>query len=124
MSVVIATSPDDVLTDGYRILLVDLDQHQSKTVSDVLLDISYTGSIIIYNWKTGDDTSWLIDKKHKSNLILFNADSSNEQIVGYIAAQKNSHYFGYLKNLAGANTKAIYASEDLKDLLTLIFNQI
>jgi len=117
--VLVVTPPDDVVLDGFRLLLVDLDADQTKTVSDCLLKISSVTPVITYLWGANDNVDWLLDKKIKSDLIIFNANSQNELIVGYIAAQKNSHYFGTLKTLAMANAKAIYASEDCESLLKL-----
>jgi len=119
--VVVVTSPDDVLIDGYRILIVGLTSEQSKVISDTLLSIDYNDNVILYIWESGD-SDWLLDKKHKSNLIIFNADHDNQILVGYMAAQKNSHYFGYLKFLASVNAKSIYASEDVGQLLTNSLN--
>lgn len=118
--VLVVTSPDDVLIDAYRILVVGLNPDQSKILSDALLNVRYQGNVVLYLWE-GGGPEWLLDKKHKSNLIIFNADNENESLVGYMAAQKNSHYFGTLKFLSGANTRTIYSSEDLETLLTLIF---
>ena len=118
--VLVVTSPDDVLIDAYRILIVGLTPEQSKVVSDALLNVRYDGNVVLYLWE-GGSPEWLLDKKHKSDLIIFNANNENETLVGYMAAQKNSHYFGTLKFLSGANTKTIYSSEDLETLLTLIF---
>lgn len=119
---VVVTSPDDVHIDAYRILVAGLTPEQGKLISDVLLKIPYTGNVVLYYWE-GNDFQWLLDKKHKSDLIVFNAEYPNELFVGYMAAQKNAHYFGVLKFLSGANTKAIYSSEDLESLLTLILNK-
>jgi hypothetical protein len=121
--VLVVTSPDDVYIDAYRILVVGLTTEQSKIVSDALLKIPYTGNVVLYLWESYDP-QWLLDKKHKSDLIVFNADHENQLLVGYMAAQKNAHYFGILKFLNGANTKAIYSSEDLESLLTLILKQL
>lgn len=118
--VLVVTSPDDVLIDAYRILVVGLNPDQSKTLSDALLNVRYQGNVVLYLWE-GGGPEWLLDKKPKSDLIIFNADNENELLVGYMAAQKNSHYFGTLKFLSGANTRTIYSSEDLETLLTLIF---
>ena len=120
--VLVVTTPDDVIIDGFRLLLVDLDADQTKTISDSLLRISSDTSVITYMWGSNDDSYWLLDKKAKSDLIIFNANSRNELIVGYMAAQKNSHYFGTLKTLAQANAKAIYASEDCESLITFNLN--
>jgi hypothetical protein len=120
--VLVVTPPDDVMLDGFRLLLVDLNADQTKTVSDSLLNISSDITIITYLWTSKDSVDWLLDKKIKSNLIIFNADSQNDLIVGYIAAQKKSHYFGTLKSLGGANAKAIYASDDCESLITFNLN--
>jgi hypothetical protein len=120
--VLVVTTPDDVVLDGFRLLLVDLDADQTKTVSDCLLQISSAMTVITYLWAYNDDVDWLLDKKIKSDLIIFNANSQCELIVGYIAAQQKSHYFGTLKSLGRANAKAIYASEDCKSLITFNLN--
>lgn len=120
--VLIVTPPDDVSIDGFRLLLVDLDADQTKTISDSLLKISSNTTIITYLWTSNDNSNWLLDKKLKSNLIIFNANSQNDLIIGYMSAQKNSHYFGTLKTLAAVNSKAIYASEDCESLITLNLN--
>ena len=57
------------------------------------------------------------DKKHKSDIIIFNADSDNDIVVGYLAAQTNSYYFGNLKLLSTVNRSAIYNTDQLYDLL-------
>ena len=115
--VLIATSPDDVLVDGFRLLLVDLDSNQTKVLSDTLLSLKLETTVIVYLWAGTDPISWLLDKRAKANLIIFNADSANELIVGYMSAQKKSHYFGNLKLLAGANSSVLYALEDCTTLI-------
>ena len=115
--VVVATAPDDVLIDAFRLLLVDLNSVQSKTISDALLELSLDTNVVVYLWKSTDPMSWLLDKRSKANLIIFNADSTNDIIVGYMAAQKKSHYFGNLKLLSGANVANLYAMEDCVVLL-------
>jgi hypothetical protein len=115
--VIVATAPDDVLIDAFRLLLVDLNSVQSKTISDALLELSLDTNVVVYLWKSTDPMSWLLDKRSKANLIIFNADSTNDIIVGYMAAQKKSHYFGNLKLLSGANVANLYAMEDCVVLL-------
>jgi hypothetical protein len=115
--VIVATAPDDVLIDAFRLLLVDLNSVQSKTISDALLELSLDTNVVVYLWKSTDPVSWLLDKRSKANLIIFNADSTNDIIVGYMAAQKKSHYFGNLKLLSGANVANLYAMEDCVVLL-------
>jgi hypothetical protein len=105
--VILVTPPDDILIDGIRILLVDLNSEQTQLISDALNRLTGDTTIISYMWNSKDNIDWLLDKKLKSQLIIFNADSENEIIVGYMAAQKNSHYFGILRSLTAANNCAI-----------------
>ncbi len=121
--VLIATAPDDTLIDGFRLLTVDLDLEQSKIISDCLLEADLSETVILYNWKNLDDIDWLLDKKIKSNLIIFNADSQNQTLVGYMASQKNAYYLGTLKSLSLINNKAIYSRGDLTSLLNQNLNQ-
>ncbi len=115
--VIIATYPDDILIDGFRLLTFDLTVEQSKLISDSLLEANFSDTVILYNWKFGENIDWLLDKKNKSDVIIFNADSIDQTLVGYLAAQKNSYFMGTLKSLGSVNKKAIYSSEDLKTLL-------
>jgi len=116
--VILVTPPDDYLQDGLRILLVDLNVAQSQLVSDALNTINEFSTIIAYIWKAENSVDWLIDKKQKSQLIIFNADSDNHIVVGYMAAQKNSHYFGTLKSLGNVNNSAIYTTDQCGQLIT------
>ena len=61
--VLIATSPDDVLVDGFRLLLVDLDSNQTKVLSDTLLSLKLETTVIVYLWAGTDPISWLLDKR-------------------------------------------------------------
>lgn len=121
--VLIATAPDDTLVDGFRLLTVDLDVEQSKMISDSLLEVDFAETVILYNWKANDEIEWLLDKKAKSDLVIFNANSLNQTVAGYMAAQKNSFYIGTLKSLALANNRAIYSRGDLQILLNQNLNQ-
>jgi hypothetical protein len=62
-----------------------------------------------------------MDKVIKSDFILFNADSPNngatELIIGYIAAQPNSYYFGNLRDLNLVNKSVIYNSDQIINIL-------
>ena len=61
--VVVVTAPDDVLIDGFRLLLVDLNAEQTKIISDSLLNLKSQHDIITYLWSSNHDTDWLLDKK-------------------------------------------------------------
>jgi hypothetical protein len=117
--ILLVTAPDDSSIDGIRVLLVELTSDQSQIVSNALLTADTRYSIITYSWKMGDPIEWLLDKKTKSDIIIFNADvtSAVELIIGYIAAQPNSYYFGNLKSLAKANDSAIYTTDQILSLL-------
>lgn len=119
--ILIVTSPDDVALDGIRILAVNLTQEQGQIVSNALLQFdNFNITVTNYVWKTGNDPSWLIDKKFKSDIIIFNADDTNGTIVGYMAAQTKSYYFGTLKDLQLANNRTIYSVDDILLLLEKI----
>jgi hypothetical protein len=117
--VIVVTDPDDIVIDGLRILLVDLSLEHTQLISDALTKIDKIPTIITYMWQSNNSVDWLLDKKHKSWLIIFNADSQNDIVTGYLAAQRNSYYFGTLKNLSKANTRVINSSHELLDLLLL-----
>lgn len=115
--ILLVTEPDDVKTDGFRILLVDLTIDQSQLISDALGQINTFNEIIIYSAQSSG-IDWVLDKKSKSKLIMFNADSDNHLLVGYLAAQPNSYYFGNLKILSPANKRVIYNVDNVVNLLT------
>lgn len=115
--VLIVSTPDDVSDDGFRILFVDLSNEQGSMISQALSSISINQTVIAYTWKFDDSADWLLDKKHKSDLIFFNAESQNDTITGYMAAQKNSYYFGTLRDLSGVNKSAVYDASQCKEIL-------
>lgn len=119
--ILIVTSPDDILLQGIRILNVELNNEQSSMVSQALLKSQQQQNLINYVWKMGDPVTWLLDKIPKSDIIIFNAavsaNGAIELILGYIAAQPQSYYFGPLRDLHHVNDHAIYTSDDLLLLL-------
>lgn len=117
--VVIVTSPDDFIADGFRFMTVDLTEPQTTLVSDALLSLSKIGRIICYSYRSDDPIEWFLDKKSKCDFIVFNAESNNQLLIGYLAAHKHAFYMGVLKTLSKANKSAIYSVEDVVNLLTL-----
>lgn len=115
--VLLVTSPDDTPIDAIRILLIDLDPSQSQLVSDAVNKFSSIPNLVFYIWKSGDPIDWLVDKKHKSHSIFFNANSDNDLVLGYIIAQLNSHYFGILKSFRQVNNNAIYTVDDIVNII-------
>ena len=118
--ILVVTSPDDILLQGIRIAHVDLTDEQSFFVSSSLLNLDQSDTIINYVWKLNEPTDWLMDKLLKSDLIFFNAESDNQTLVGWLAAQRNSYYFGSLKDLHVANNRAIYSINHISSLLEKI----
>jgi hypothetical protein len=96
---------------------VDLTEQQMSIISKALNEVEIFNSVIFYMWRHGDDAEWLLDKKHKSKLIIFNADSNDQTIVGYMSAQPNACYFGTLRNLSKANSRVIYDVAQIVDIL-------
>ena len=122
--ILVVTAPDDVSLDGIRILAVDLTQDQGQIVSNALLQLDNLNfNIINYVWNPGNDMVWLLDKKLKSDIIIFNADSMHNTITGYLSAFAKSYYFGTLKDLHLVNNRAIYSSEEIRFLLEKILRK-
>lgn len=119
--ILVVTSPDDTLLQGIRIAHINLNEEQSSIVSQALFQTTLPHNIINYVWTMGDKVEWFLDKISKSDIIIFNADSTPngaiELLVGWTAAQHNSYYFGTLKDLHIANDRAIYSVEDILTLL-------
>jgi len=116
--VIIVTVPDDFLPDSFRFLIYDLTENQTQIISESLLRLNKVGNIVVYSARPTDSIDWILDKKLKSDFIIFNADSLDDTMVGYFAAQRNSYYFGTLKKLNKINKSAIYSVEDVVELLT------
>ena len=116
-NILVVTPPDDIHTDCFRLLLVDLTPAQSQVVSDSLLKLNSLANIVIYAWQSDDLDEWLLQKKKKSHLIIFNADSTKHLLVGYLAAQINTHYIGTLRVLNTVNDRVIYNTDQCVDLL-------
>jgi hypothetical protein len=122
--ILVVTPPDDILLDGIRITHVELTDEHSSIVSSALINSTLPHTIINYVWKMGDPVNWLMDKVLKSDIIIFNAEAENngaiELILGWIAAQPQSYYFGNLRDLHLANNRVIYTSDDVLILLEKI----
>lgn len=115
--IILVTPPDDILIDGFRILLVSLDQTQTQLISKALYEINDLPNTIVYVYNPGDDTEWLFDKRLKSDLIIFDAEADDQALVGYLTSKSNAYYFGTQKTLQKIANSAIY---DIHDIRTLI----
>lgn len=122
--ILVVTPPDDILLQGIRILHVNLNEEQSATVSNALMQSNLPHNIINYVFKMGNPVQWLLDKSTKSDLIIFNAseptDPGLDVVLGWTAAQPQSYYFGSLKDLHHVNDRAIYTSDDILNLMEKI----
>lgn len=105
--IILITPPDDIFDDALRVLLVDLTQEQSQLVSDALNSIDISIDLVAYVWNPANTIEWLVDKKHKSHLIIFNADSENAELNGYLSAHSNSYYLGTLRSIGITTKRAI-----------------
>lgn len=114
--ILVVNSPDDVFDDGFRILAVDLDRNQSELISSNLLEIA-KNKIILYTWMHLESTAWLLDKKNKSDIIIFNAESVNQYIVGYMSAQPDAYYFGTLRDLNIVNNNILLNKDSSLDMI-------
>ena len=115
--ITLITPPDDIFDDALRVLLVDLTQEQSQLVSDALNSTDISTDLIAYVWNHTNTIEWLIDKKHKSHLIIFNADSDNAELNGYLAAHSNSYYMGTLRSIGITTKRAIKDQSQCSEIL-------
>lgn len=122
--VIVVTQPDDILIDGLRLLLVDLRPDQTQIISDSLTISTTIPTTITYIWNQGDSIDWLMDKKHKSDIIVFNASSENDIIIGYMAAQLNSYYFDTLRSLGNVNNSNILNVDQFSSILESTIKKI
>lgn len=106
--ILVVTPPDDIFYNGFRLLSVDLKVDQSNELSSSLKNLKTNHDIIVYSWKIGADITWLLDKIHKSNAIIFNAESLDQALVGFLAGQKRSAYFGDLKTIKQINNSVVF----------------
>ena len=120
---IMVTAPDDTLVNGGRIAVIDLTVDQTALISTALTELDSISCIVTYVWSEQDDVSWALDKIQKSQIIIFNADSTNQTLVGYIAGKMNSYYFGTLKSLNQVNNSVIYDVDQCKTILTNIFDR-
>jgi hypothetical protein len=115
--ITLVTFPDDVLHDGIRILIFDLTPAHTQLISGVLYNMKEIQNTVIYVSNGQDDTQWALDKKQKCSIILYNAESQNQTMVGYLTAQSNSYYFGELKTLSSVNNNKIISKEQIEMIM-------
>lgn len=114
--IILITPPDDSVIEGIRIIAFNLSVEQTQFVSNVLNSLESFPNIVIYLTKSLDSHYFLLQKP-KCDIIIFNADTDDDMMNGFLAAQKNSCYFGNLKKLNKVNENAIYNEEQLLNIL-------
>lgn len=120
--ILVITAPDDVLEQGKRISAVDLTATQSFELAESIKQLDDDETIVVYKWTCGDKIDWLLDKIYKSDAILFNAESNDQTLVGFLAAQRNSCYFGALRSIKEVNKSVVYTSAQCTTFLNYKFN--
>ena len=115
--ITIITAPDDILTDGVRILVYGLEKEQQLLISSIIYNLKDYKPTIIYVSNGQNDTEWVLDKKQKCSIIVFNAEAVDQTMIGYLAAQSNSYYFGELRTLKLANGNRIKSKEELTKIM-------
>jgi hypothetical protein len=121
--ITLVTFPDDTYSEGLRILLYDLNQDQYSLFSQCMLNYENFPSLIVYSSDHFIDITWTIDKLYKSDLIIFNAESENHKMVGYLSSKINSYYFGNLGDLSLVNSSVIFDVYQLEDILKRRFEK-
>lgn len=116
--IILVSEPDDLNVDGFRILLFDLNDIQGEIFTRAITGLDDVPQTVVYTFRYGQDSAWLLDKYHKADLIIFNADSLNELMVGFLAGKRNSYYFGNLKTLNEVNKSVIHSVDDCQELLS------
>jgi hypothetical protein len=113
----LVTPPDDINIDGLRILLVGISHDKTNLISTALTQLPSIPNTVLYMWAAGNDISWLMDKKNKSHLIIFDVENLPGELVGYFSAQLNSYYFGHLRDLGIINNNSILDVDQCYQLL-------
>lgn len=113
--ITVVTDPDDVFQPGFRILTVDLTVEQLDEVSKSLKNLETQEDVVVYVWKVGSDINWLLDKIYKSNSIIFNADSTDQTLVGFLASKNKSAYFGELRSIKEVNKSVVFNCDQCTD---------
>lgn len=115
--ITIITPPDDVTEDGIRILVYGCKEEQTLLISSVIYEIKECKPTIIYVCNGQDNSEWALDKKLKCSIIVFNAEAEDQTMIGYLAGQTNSYYFGQLRTLNTVNSNRIDSKEQLTTII-------
>ena len=115
--ITIITPPDDILQDGVRILVYGCKEEHTLLISSVIYQLEDCKPTIIYVSNGQNDNEWTLDKKLKCSIIVFNAEAEDQTMIGYLAGQTNSYYFGQLRTLNTVNSNRIDSKEQLTTII-------
>jgi hypothetical protein len=115
--VIVVTPPDDILVDAKRILLFDPTVEQTQTISQCLSNIDLDTSVIFYIWRVGNDLDWLLDKSLKYDLMILNAETQEQSMLGYLFSKPNSYYVGNMRSLSRLKNNQINDTDHLNTIL-------
>lgn len=115
--VFLVTAPDDVNYDAIKIICVDLDESQREIVSQTLQRFESVPTTVLYVWNNTESQQWLLDKKQKCDLIIFNANSEDKALVGYFAAHDKAYYMGELGTLSYITNRVIHDTDECHNLI-------
>jgi len=115
--ITIITPPDDIPQDGVRILVYGCKEEHTLLISSVIYQLEDCKPTIIYVSNGQKDSEWTLDKKLKCSIIVFNAEAEDQTMIGYLAAQTNSYYFGQLRTLNTVNSNKIDSKEQLTTII-------
>ena len=115
--VIVVTPPDDILIEANRILLFDPTVEQTQLISQSLASLEFDVTVIFYIWRSGDDLDWLLDKALKYDLLILNAETIEQTMLGYLFSKPNSYYIGNIRSLSSLKNNQINDQDHLNTIL-------
>lgn len=115
--VIVVTPPDDILIEANRILLFDPTVEQTQLISQSLASLEFDVTVIFYIWRSGDDLEWLLDKALKYDLLILNAETIEQTMLGYLFSKPNSYYIGNIRSLSSLKNNQINDQDHLNTIL-------
>lgn len=114
--VTVVTPPDDIICDAKRILLFDPTIDQTQFISDCLMKCSFDSDVVFYIWRFGESLDWLYDKMLKYDLVIMNAETPEQGLLGYLFAKPHSYYLGNLRSLCKLKKNNIIDADHLNNI--------
>jgi hypothetical protein len=113
----VITAPDDVEYDALCIAAVGLSPEQSEALSNVLKSIDIDRDINLYVYNVWDDIKWIIDKSAKADLIFANAGADDQQLIGFLAAKRQTHLFGESTLGQALNKEQVFSQQQIEQII-------